>query len=234
MCPPQSWCNFVLDNRFWEALNLLVVFLSAMLIVRQLRLQSTSHLVSTVHVLDEIWKHDSMIRARYMACESWLNGNVKADATVEHIFEFLEQIATYYKLGALSKEAIWEMYSWYIEHYWQMFGQGVSELRDRRQDPTLYCEVESVVKILHIISRERQAPTNLSIAELVDFAQREMDIAVTLEGLRRTSVTEETTTNEQRRTVEPRQPAEIRVVDTQNMLEPLDRARPEDGDDSKA
>lgn len=187
MCESLSWCRFFFQDQIWEALQFIVVLVSIVFVIRQLSLQSRSHIVTTVHILDEVWKSNPMLRTRYEVCKKWLNtpaGRPGVDAAVEYLFEYFEQIAIYYRVRALSKVVIWELYSWHMERYYEMYGEDIRALRVQRNDPTLYSGIESLVQIIVAISRKRGAPTRFDRAALEDFVHYEMEIAVTLEAMR--------------------------------------------------
>lgn len=105
------------------------VVLSIGLIFRQVKIQASAQIVQMRSEIQARWNQESMLRARLAACSDYLSGQYQFDGASEHVAEFIEELAAYMNSGAISSRNIWEVQSWYIEHYYAMFRDGIQDMR---------------------------------------------------------------------------------------------------------
>ena len=166
----QSW--------FWTFLQFIVVLATLVMIYRQVKTQTASHIVSTINSINDRWNSDLVLKARYSFCQKWLDGNKEFDAVGELIAEVLEEVGTIVRIRAVPKKVIWETHSWYIEHYYHMFKEGIETVRDECNDQTLYSEFQWLCAEMQKIDRQKQSPyVAKTTDELHTFASGEFEIS---------------------------------------------------------
>ena len=162
----------------WAMLQFLAVTVTLILIYFQVRLQTSSHVVTTLTTIHTRWNSEDMLRARYSYCYAWVHGNKEFDPVAEYIAEFIEELGNYIRMKAVPTDVMWAAQSWYIEFYYYMFKQGLEEVRSKHKDPTLYQNFECLFASMAKISKRKAAPTfDKREDELDAFARDEIRIA---------------------------------------------------------
>ncbi len=123
---------------FWVMCQSLVVTITLVFILRQLKIQGSAHLVNSITVLDNRWKSQIMLKARRLTCEKYRPDRTSVDQATAQICYFFEEIGIYCKRSILDLETVWEIYSYDIEHYWMITKNGIHHLRKKKNDPTYY------------------------------------------------------------------------------------------------
>jgi hypothetical protein len=139
-------------------MQVVAIFSTLGFIYIQVRLQTASHVVSTINIINNRWESEVALKARYMACESYLAGNREFKAVDQKVAELLEEIGVIVHIKAVPKKIIWETHSWYIEHYYPMFEIGIQQYRKKYGDKHLYSEFEWLHLELKKVSRKKGLP----------------------------------------------------------------------------
>jgi hypothetical protein len=122
----------------------MVVAVSLYLIYKQIRIQSHANMLTALFELSNKWNTPHMLESRSNVSESALKDkrNRAINQDEERIASFFEEIGFYLSQGAFTAEAIWEQYSYYIEHYWPMLEPHVLEFRKAERDDTWFEQFE--------------------------------------------------------------------------------------------
>lgn len=106
------------------------------LLKRQLELQ-------TITDLYKEW-NEKLVEAR----KNYWKKEDDLDA-IEEVLEYLEKIASYYRQGVLSRDLIWDTFSWYILRYYFYSKDKISKIQKRwGNDKTLYTDLECLYRDL--------------------------------------------------------------------------------------
>jgi hypothetical protein len=88
---------------------------------------------------------------------------------------FFEEMGLYLKKGVLDSESIYEMYCFYIEHYWVFAEPRIKELRAERKDPTYFDKFELLMHAMKRHSRKRKVPIrDKADSDIRKFIEREL------------------------------------------------------------
>lgn len=161
-----------MSSWFWTMVQALVVLITLVFINRQVKIQTESqvaqteshavqaksHLIQTVTLIHQRWCEDSMLRARHIVCKRYREGKNEFDGISEYIAEFMEELGNYVNMGAMPVDVMWEAQSWYLEHYYPMFREGIEKNRRIFHDPTLYSHLEELIKKMSKQSIAKGAP----------------------------------------------------------------------------
>lgn len=163
------------EDWFWAAIQAGGLLITLVLILRQIRLQTSTHTVQTLEAIHQRWNEESMLRARYAVCDRYLKSEHSFDSIGQFITEYMEELGIYLKLQAITPDAMWDTYSWYIEHYYSMFKNDISKERIETKEQHLYESFESLFIQLKAISSKKGAPdANRTTEALRRFAEDEV------------------------------------------------------------
>ena len=184
---------------FWACLQFFAVLVSLVLIyiqikiqtsqlkiqtlahTEQFKIQNASHTVQSLSVIHSRWNSDSMLRARHHVCSRWVNGHYEFDATAQYVAEFLEELGTYVRIHAVSDREMWDVQSWYIEHYFCMFKDGMEQYQKSCKDKNLYAEFSTLYDCMNKINRELHSPdTHKSEEDIEEFLHYEISLSESL------------------------------------------------------
>jgi hypothetical protein len=119
-----------------------------------------------------------MLRARLKVCSDWVDGKKEFDGVDQYIAEFLEELGIYVHTGAIPTDAMWEAQSWYIDHYYCMFKDGIDYVRNYHKDINLYTQFEGLYKRMEDVSRKKNSPVFIRDSEeLKRFADNEIQLS---------------------------------------------------------
>lgn len=155
--PSPSWFIGPQSEWFWAMLQFLTVAASLYLIYKQIRIQSQANMLTALFELSTKWNTPHMLESRHHVSDSSLRG-LKDHAINQHeerIGSFFEEIGFFLRQGAFSPEAIWEQYSYYVEHYWPMLEPHVREFRKTERDDTWFEQFESLYNRMQKIAKKR-------------------------------------------------------------------------------
>ena len=164
---------------FWAFLQFVVVALTLALIYVQFRVQTASHVVQSLSTIHTRWNSESMLRVRHHVCSQWIAGHRNFDAVGQYLAEFMEELGNYRRIHALTNRDLWEVQSWYIEHYYAMFKKGIKKYRQTYNDDSIYSQFELLFNYMRKEDIKQNSPTSLyeSDEELTDFARVELAVA---------------------------------------------------------
>ncbi len=140
---------------FWQALGTVIVGVSLFSVFVQIRLQRMASMVDAIEKLVSTWNSDSHLRLRLSVCQKLIDDRQYFGADSEELLELLERIGAYVKFGALSEHAVWEVFSWYTDHYFELSRHGIAEIRRYHGDPLLFENFERLAVRLNKISRKK-------------------------------------------------------------------------------
>ncbi len=123
---------------FWCMLTCFALTVSLVLIYGQVRLQRQANLLHTLGEMDKRWNSEKMLLARKGACTKYLNDQLGIDAELAQILGFFEDVAVYLERKVFDIGAVWDKYSYYIEHYWAMYQPHIQKFRTETRDQTWY------------------------------------------------------------------------------------------------
>ena len=170
--------GFITSGWFWAMIQAFVVLGTLCLIYYQVRLQTATHVVQTLAAIHQRWHEESMLRARHLVCSRYLEGDTQFDSVSEYIAEFMEELGGYVKLHAVPVDVMWDAQSWYLEHYYAMFKNGISLVRQEYHDVTLYSNMQTLSDQMSRHSEKQKAPSaTRGERDLCRFAKSEIQLA---------------------------------------------------------
>jgi hypothetical protein len=162
----------------WAFMRFVVIALTLALIYRQVRVQTASHVVQSLSTIHTRWNSELILRARQHVCSRWVAGDRDFDGVAQYLAEFLEELGVYLRIHAVSEPELWEVQSWYVEHYYCMFKSGIAQYRQTYKDETLYSEFQMLFDRMGEMDSKRGAPhSDRSEEEITVFAKVELAVA---------------------------------------------------------
>ena len=143
---------------FWAMCQFIVITISLIFIYRQLRIQRQANALSSLKSLDDKWRSINMAKARYAVCKKCGHDDKKIRHNEENILDFFEEMGLFLKRKVFDKKAIWEFYSYYIEHYWPILQPKIVEIRAETQDKTWFSNFEYLYKKCVLVSNKKGTP----------------------------------------------------------------------------
>jgi hypothetical protein len=140
---------------FWTMAQGIAVTLTLILIYRQLIAQRYANILSSVSSLDERWNSQEMRKARKSLCAKHGGKNRSLSQQDGFVLDFFEQMGLYLKKGVFTPDLLWELYSYYIEHYWCIAAPFISEFRLSTEDKTWYSSFEGLYGAMRKESKRR-------------------------------------------------------------------------------
>jgi len=163
---------------FWQMLQAVAVIVTLAMIFIQIRVQTASHVVQTLATMHSRWNSESMLRARLKVCTDWIEGRRDFDSIDEYVAEFMEELGNYLHMKAIPARVMWEAQSWYAEHYFCMFRDGILKIRGFYHDPNLYAQFERLYGTMNRLNRSVGSPAvDRADGDLLRFAQSEIQAA---------------------------------------------------------
>ena len=184
---------------FWAMVQAVVVLITLPLIYRQItiqteqvriqtdqvrvqsdqvRLQTATHIVQTLGAIHQRWTEDAMLRARHSVCARYIANSLTFDGVSEYIAEYMEELGGYVQMNAVPRDVMWGAQSWYLEHYYWMFKDGIVAIRQSYHDETLYSNTEALFNDMRAQSKAQGAPSaERGPADLRRFAENEVLLA---------------------------------------------------------
>jgi|GEM_PF-1322977 len=156
-----TWAVFPLAPEyewFWVMCQFIAVTCTLVFIVRQIKIQNDSHLVTSFASFEERWNSQMMLKARKQVCFGYKPDNVAVDATTHHVGLFFEELGVYCSKGVLNRDIVWEIYSFEIEHYWLMTRNAIYSFRKKQNDNTFYYNFERLHQHMKNIGVKKKAP----------------------------------------------------------------------------
>ncbi|MEW5873066.1 MAG: hypothetical protein AB1894_27655 [Chloroflexota bacterium] len=150
-----SICYLIQQDWLWAMVQTITIVISLVVIGIQLRIQTGSHIVTSIQTIEERWNSEPMLRARNTVCRRWQDGKKDFDPLAEQISEFFEDLGVYARNHVLSSQVLWEVFSWNIQHYYCLFSDGIRDKRNEFHDDTLYDQFEHLFNRLNRINRKK-------------------------------------------------------------------------------
>lgn len=142
------------------------------------KLQSSTHIVSTLDNFYQRWNSPEMLRARHRAAERCLAADAKYSASMQHISEYFEIMGVLVRVQAIDSKIIWDLSSTYIEGYWSMLNEKIIEVRRNMRDTSVFSEFECLYRSMKAITVSKSLPDfEHSKDDIKNFASAEKKIA---------------------------------------------------------
>jgi hypothetical protein len=159
---------------FWGMAQFLVIAVTLFFINSQIKLQRLANALSSLFALREQWKSDKMRYARKVICGNQDPSLKAIGANEGAVLGFFEEIGVYLYSGVFDKRIIWDLYSYWIEHYWLILNPYIQEYRKNESDETLFERFESLYKCMSSISQRRGSQVRKSDEQLRKFRKGEI------------------------------------------------------------
>lgn len=178
---------------FWQALGAVIVGASLVAVYRQVKLQRMAGMVDAIEKLVMAWNSESQLRLRLAVCEKMKTDITYFGDDTEELLELFERIGAYVRFGALSERAVWDVFSWYIDHYYELARSGLTDLRKHHKDRLLFENFEWLAIQLSNTSRSKGLPSHIlqNQIDARNFLDAEINTAKILLGLEFELVTDQ-------------------------------------------
>jgi hypothetical protein len=143
---------------FWTMIQCVVVLITLLFILRQVKLQSDSHLVHSFAVFNDRWNSRMMLHARREICLKYKPGDGIVDGPLHHLCLFFEELGAFTSKKVLDPDIVWEIYSFEIEHYWKMASEGIKRFRKEENDYTFFFHFEKLYLQTRKLGEKKRAP----------------------------------------------------------------------------
>lgn len=155
---PQWILNNVIGPNsawFWTMAQGIAVTLTLILIYRQLVAQRFANILSSVSSLNQNWNTEEMHKARKALCVKHDSKNRSISQQDGLVLDFFEQMGLYLRKGVFTPDILWELYSYYIEHYWCLVEPLINEFRLSTNDKTWYSNFDYLYEAMRVQSKKR-------------------------------------------------------------------------------
>ncbi|HEY0018202.1 MAG TPA: hypothetical protein VGC13_17945 [Longimicrobium sp.] len=160
---------------FWAMAQAIIVALSLLFIGQQIRLQSHANVLTALAGIQHQWTSPELVYARGLTCAHWKDQGPFFENAEETVCTFFENLGLYVEKQVVSQEIAWELYSYYVEHYWAMLEREIRDIRKENEDPTLYCHFQRLNAILRDYGLRRGVvPGDFSPARITRFRDYEL------------------------------------------------------------
>lgn len=163
------------EEWFWAMMQCFIVGLTLILIYFQVRIQTTTHFITTLTAIDHRWNSESMLLARHRACSDWLDNKREFDGVARYVAEFMEELSIYSEMNAVPDKTMWDVQSWNVEHYYCLFKNNIIEVREYGRDDSLYTGFQHLYERMNIVSKKMKIDVfERTDDELKYFAEKEV------------------------------------------------------------
>lgn len=158
---------------FWAMVQAIGIIVTLWFIWRQLRLQSTANMLSALSEFSAEWWSPDLKSARKEVCQSFRDDKVMGNLAAERVCGFFEKLGLYHKRNIVDSHLAWEMYSYYVEHYWPILEPTLLDLR--KDDKTIFTAFELFHKDMKHFSKKLKVPCDDKRPDVLkDFAKSEL------------------------------------------------------------
>lgn len=158
---------------FWTMVQAIGVILTLYLILRQIRLQRMANTLTTLADFQRRWEANEMSEARKAICKAYREQKPLPVQSAERVSCFFEELGLYRHKKVFDKYTVWELYSYYVEHYWPLLKPRIEDMR--KEDKTVYTSFEALHRETKKVSKKRGAPTDAKPPEvLAEFIKEEL------------------------------------------------------------
>jgi hypothetical protein len=134
-------------------------------------------MLSTLAEFDRRWKSLMMIEAREHVCRDYGSNEKTISQPEDLVLDFFEEIGLYLHKRVFDASTIWELYSYFVEHYWTILQPRIQEFRNSSQDKSWFSEFEFLSRELKKHSKKRKCPVGKSDADIQKFIRGEIRIS---------------------------------------------------------
>jgi len=134
----------------WAALHFVVLVAAGVFTMRQVYLNRRANMLETIQHMNEKWDSDLLLKLRRDACITYLtirggesrSSSLEIDLKQGIVLGFFEELGLYSKKRVFEDEVVWDMFSYYIQHYWAMLEPHIMEFRRSKDDPSWFEKFE--------------------------------------------------------------------------------------------
>jgi hypothetical protein len=170
----------VLDNTigqnsswFWTMAQAFVVAISLIFIYRQIKAQRVGNSLAALKALDDRWRSPEYLAARQSIAKAYPSTDKSLGNDEYLVLSFFEEIGIYVKNEVFDLEPVWDLYSYYIEHYWPILLPRVSEYRITESDDSYYDRAQLLYDKCCALSKKRKANPKKTEVQLAQFVEGE-------------------------------------------------------------
>ena len=156
----------------------LAVAISLYFIYRQIRIQTHSNMLSTFAELERRWNGSAMLEARRTVCSD-NSGRLQIHRSEELILGFFEDLGLYLRREIFDADLLWELHSYYVEHYWPLLQPRIARLHTETKDETWYSNFDYLARRLSRISKRKGVRSDKTPEQIQKFCDLEVGSRVT-------------------------------------------------------
>ncbi len=172
------WFSYLMSpeaSSFWAMMQFLVVVISLFFIYRQIKLHRYSNMLNMISAIDGRWNSEDFLKHRQDICKKYKTGNSLIKREEGEVLGFFEDIGIYSRKKVFDSDIIWDKYSYFIEHYWQMYEPHIKEYRASHNDETWYEQFQYLYEEMKKISIKRNVnAVGKTQAQIKKFIQGEI------------------------------------------------------------
>ena len=150
------------SEAFWTMMSFFAILVSFLFIIRQIKLQNSANEINFIDSFEKKWWSKEFVELRSEIC---LKQNNAIDYKTERILGFFEDLGLMCKKNVISKELVWEKFSFYIENYWIILKPCVKEYQCFKSDPTWYCNFDYLQHFTFKYSKKRTTNKDYKISK---------------------------------------------------------------------
>ena len=143
---------------FWVMVQSIVVIITLLFIYRQIKLSRYANMLQTILKFREMWGTKEMMLFRQATCRNYKTQTRAIGKAEGEVLGFFEDMGMLVEKGVISKEFVWEGYSYYIEPYWSMMEKKIKEFREREKDTSWFEHFENLRDAMRKFSKKKGAP----------------------------------------------------------------------------
>ena len=150
------------SGAFWTMAGVLLLLVSFIFVIRQIRIQNHSNMMSFIQTSESSWRSKDFLEIRKIVCE---NTDKSIDYNKECILSFFEDLGILYKRKVIDLDLIWDKFSYYIESYWMIIEPSIKEYQAKSKDKTWYENFEKLSHDILSLSKKKTGNKNYEISE---------------------------------------------------------------------
>lgn len=159
---------------FWAMGQFFAILISLFLILRQIRIQTNANMLALFSQMEQRWNSEPLQIARHYICST--HGESKRITRAdEFVLSFFEDLGLYLRKKVLSADLMWEVHSYYVEHYWPVLQPKIEEFRLRSNDQSWYSNFEYLVNQMKRRSQKNGSTFRKSDEQIARFLKGECE-----------------------------------------------------------
>jgi hypothetical protein len=143
-----------------QVISMVVLIITAGAIYYQSHIQKNGIVLQSLNNFREHWYNASMIKFRQETCKRYEEGNKKIGFCEGEVLGFFEELGLLVRKRLFSIDFIWETYSYFIEHYWDMLKDNINEYRKSTEDNSWYENFEDLKNKMESYSKKKHCPVS--------------------------------------------------------------------------